>query len=102
MGYVDEVLSWNKEEYQQQLEAFCENLAQCENYYDVLDKKEAQRTHDEAIKALQKYRDEELAFMYESFYNENSPFNRLRKEFVYKRVSKNESVSLSFKPILEM
>ena len=102
MGYVDEVLSWNKEEYQQQLEAFCENLAQCENYYDVLDKKEAQRTHDEAIKPLQKYRDEELAFMYESFYNENSPFNRLRKEFVYKRVSKNESVSLSFKPILEM
>lgn len=85
MGYVDEVLDWNKEKYQQQLEKFCEDLAQSEEYYDILDKKEAQRNNDEALKPLQSYRDEELAFMYESFYNENSPFNQLRKEFVYKR-----------------
>lgn len=85
IGYVNEVFTSNKEEYQQQLEAFCENLAQSENYYDFLDNKEHLRKKDEATKALQSYRDEELAFMYESFYNENSPFNQLRKDFVYKR-----------------
>jgi putative two-component system protein, hydrogenase maturation factor HypX/HoxX len=85
INYLDEVFDGNKEKYQQQLEKFCENLAQSEEYYDILDKKEAQRSNDEAVKPLQSYRDEELAFMYESFYNENSPFNCLRKEFVYKR-----------------
>lgn len=101
MGYVDEVFDRNKATYQQQLEAFCESLAHCDDYYELLDKKEAQRNQDESCKPLQNYRTEELAFMYESFYNENSPFNRLRKEFVYKRASKNESVSLSFKPTLK-
>jgi len=85
MGYIDEIFSYDKPTYQQELEAFCENLAQSDDYYDILDEKEAQRAKDEANKPLQNYRDEELAFMYESFYNEQSPFNRLRKEFVYKR-----------------
>ncbi len=85
MGYIDEIFSYDKPTYQQELEEFCEKLAQRDDYYDILDEKEAQRAKDEAIKPLQNYRDEELAFMYESFYNEKSPFNRLRKEFVYKR-----------------
>lgn len=85
IGYIDEVFENNKKQYQHQLQTFCENLALSENYYDFLDTKEAQRTKDEAIKPLQNYRDEELAFMYESFYNPDSPFNQLRKDFVYKR-----------------
>jgi len=85
IGFIDEIFSHETRNYTQELQDFCEALAQSDDYYDLLDNKALQRQKDEAIKPLQHYRDEELAFMYESFYNENSPFNRLRKDFVYKR-----------------
>jgi putative two-component system hydrogenase maturation factor HypX/HoxX len=95
MGYIDEILPRDKQAYLQELQNFCKELAQNDNYYDFLDEKETQRANDEAIKPLQSYRDEELAFMYESFYNENSPFNTLRKEFVYKRCPRQTPLYLA-------
>jgi len=89
MGLIDEVLSENEDAYQKELEEFCENLADCDEYYDLLDLKVDNRQKDESIKPIQKYRDEELEHMYKSFYDSNSSFNKLRCEFVYKVMPKH-------------
>ena len=85
IGLVDDVFSENQATYKSELEHFCESLAQDDNYYDLLDEKVAKREADEAIKPIEAYRNEELEHMYESFFNENSPFNQKRQEFVLKK-----------------
>ena len=84
IGLLDVVFNEEESVYFQELENFCEYHANKEDYYDFLDDKAEQRQKDEAVKPLEEYRKEELAYMYESFYNKSSDFNRLRCEFVYK------------------
>jgi len=84
IGLIDKVFSNSETKYQKEVELFCENLATCDEYYDLLDKKSEDREHDESIKPMQQYRDEELEHMYKSFYDKDSEFNKLRCEFVYK------------------
>ena len=89
IGLVDVVFSEDEKKYQNELIAFCDNLSDCDEYYDLLDEKNKRRQEDESIKPIQKYRDEELEHMYKSFYDSNSEFNKLRCEFVYKVIPKH-------------
>ena len=89
IGLVDFVLNEDDKIYTHELEKFCEELANSDEYYDLLDKKVETRQKEESIKPIQKYRDEELQHMYKSFYDANSEFNRLRCEFVYKVTPKH-------------
>ncbi len=89
IGLVDYVFDEDEQLYKKELEEFCENLATCDEYYDLLDKKVEKRENDESIKPILKYRNEELEHMYKSFYDANSSFNKLRCEFVYKVTAKH-------------
>lgn len=84
MGMIDVVFNEEEEIYFNELKNFCEYHAHKEDYYDFLDEKSKIREEDELKKALEEYRNEELAYMYESFYNKDSLFNKRRCEFVYK------------------
>lgn len=84
MGMIDCVFEEEDKAYQEALESFCEYHASKDDYYDFLDEKQEQRDQDEAIKPLETYRKEELKHMYKSFYEEDSLFNKLRCDFVYK------------------
>ena len=89
IGLVDYVFNEDENSYKTQLKEFCEKIATCDEYYDLLDKKIENRQKDEKVKGIQKYRDEELEHMYKSFYDANSEFNKLRCEFVYKVTPKH-------------
>jgi putative two-component system hydrogenase maturation factor HypX/HoxX len=84
MGLIDNVFNEEDSMYIQELETFCQYHASKEDYYDFLDAKQEQRAQDEIHKPLEEYRKEELQHMYTSFYDENSLFNKLRCDFVYK------------------
>ena len=73
------------EEYDDKLHKFCGELyVNDDKYYEQLHKKRDKILSDDFLDEIQKCRQKELEMMYDSFYNSNSDFNRLRKEFVYK------------------
>jgi putative two-component system hydrogenase maturation factor HypX/HoxX len=61
-----------------------ETLAQSNHYEKLLDSKASRRGHDEFVKPLKYYRQEELKHMREDFYKHNTPYHPARKQFVYK------------------
>ena len=80
LGLVDAVLDG---EYMQSLERFCKELTENEEKYeDFLWEKEEYLIENEAL--IERYKEEELKVMHPEFWDEKSPFHRLRREFVYK------------------
>lgn len=94
INLVNKVFNEDKTIYQNEIIDFCENIALSDDYYDLLDKKEHSRLKDEKTKPLEEYRKEELVLMKESFFNTNSTFNKLRKEFVLKMKPKETPLYL--------
>jgi putative two-component system hydrogenase maturation factor HypX/HoxX len=81
LGMVDEVLS--AESYDEALQAWCEALIDDEDrYYDLLDAKRDRLERDEAL--IERRKEEELERMHPEFWDPQSDFHRLRREFVYK------------------
>jgi putative two-component system hydrogenase maturation factor HypX/HoxX len=71
------------EGYDEALRRYCQALAADEEaYYDLLDAKR-DRLEEEG-EMMERCKEEELARMYPEFWNEQSDFHRLRREFVYK------------------
>lgn len=84
LSFCDELFDENWDLYNQALRAYSEQMAADEAYADKLSTKRAQRQADEAIKPLQQYRNEELAYMRECFYQDDSEYHEARFNFVYK------------------
>jgi putative two-component system hydrogenase maturation factor HypX/HoxX len=61
-----------------------ESFVQSNNYDRILESKVLRRSHDEYVKPLKYYRQEELRQMRDNFYRPNSPYHAARKNFVLK------------------
>ena len=80
IGLLDEVLGG---EYMQSLKTFCRNLMEDQEWYDeYLWEKEGFLMENEAV--IEQHKEEELKVMHPEFWDENSPFHALRRDFVYK------------------
>lgn len=70
--------------FDRKAEIMVETLAQSNNYEKILESKALRRSHDESIKPLKAYRQEELRHMREYLYKPNKPYHPARKQFAYK------------------
>lgn len=85
IGLVDALMSEKDEAYKEELHFYCQELyADEERYYELLDAKGEIINDSTFLDKIQRHRENELEQMYPSFYEADSDFNRLRKEFVYK------------------
>ncbi len=82
IGMVDEVFT--NESYQENLKQFCEDLIRDEEIFEdfIDDKKDFIFDNEEKIEKL---KEKELQRMYPEFWDEDSSFHKLRKEFIYKK-----------------
>lgn len=84
IGLVDKV--FKSETYENNLKNFCENLIEdFDWYYDFCEKKEEYL--NENTEYINSCKHKELKVMYEQFWNKNSKFHTLRKQFVYKKTA---------------
>ncbi|MET0355746.1 MAG: hydrogenase maturation protein [Cellvibrio sp.] len=84
LGMVDKLLPEDWNQYHQALQSECEALAEDENYFAALARKQYSRMQDENIKPLESYRQHELQRMKSIFDNSQSEYHQLRYNFVYK------------------
>ncbi|MEQ1544279.1 hydrogenase maturation protein [Methyloglobulus sp.] len=84
IGLVDFVIPEMFAAFDSKIELMVETLAQSNNYARILESKVLRRSHDEFVKPLKVYRQEELRHMREDFYKPNMPYHPARKQFVYK------------------
>ena len=90
IGLVDFIVPEMLSAFDAKIEMMVESLAQSNNFDKILESKVLRRTHDEFVKPLKYYRQEELKRMREDFYKPNSPYHPARKQFVYK-IAANET-----------
>lgn len=80
IGLVDEVWGDN---YHKRLKKYCEALIADTRWYDdFIWEKEDFLTEHEAV--IEQHKEQELAVMHPEFWDEKSPFHKLRHDFVYK------------------
>jgi putative two-component system protein, hydrogenase maturation factor HypX/HoxX len=84
LGLVDFVIPEMFNAFDYKIEMMAETLAQSNNYEKILASKVLRRSHDEFVKPLKYYRQEELRRIREDFYRPNTAYNPARKQFVYK------------------
>ena len=84
LGMVDFIVHEMLAAFDNKIEMMAESLAQSNNYDKILESKVKRREHDEFVKPLKYYRQEELVHMRQDFYKPNSPYHPARKQFVYK------------------
>jgi putative two-component system protein, hydrogenase maturation factor HypX/HoxX len=84
IGLIDFIIPELLTAFDNKVEIMVETLAQSNNYEKILESKVLRRSHDEFIKPLKVYRQEELRHMREDFYKPNTPYHPARKQFVYK------------------
>lgn len=82
IGIIDDAFSSQK--FIKNIQEIAENIAVDKVFDEKLKTKRETRLKDENIKSLQAYRDEELKIMWVNFYEKDSIYNILRKNFVYK------------------
>jgi putative two-component system hydrogenase maturation factor HypX/HoxX len=71
-------------DFRDQSRRFAEQLAGDGLHQPLLEDKKLQREHDEGIKPLQAYRNEELARCLECFYGPDPSYHTARRQFVLK------------------
>lgn len=84
LGMADEIAPEDWDQYHQQLRAFCESLAEAQQFRMGLARKNETRLRDEGIRPLSAYRQDELARMKATFDDPDSPYHELRYRFVHK------------------
>jgi putative two-component system hydrogenase maturation factor HypX/HoxX len=88
IGMIDEILSDDYSEFQQQLRAQAEALAKSPDYETLLAQKRKRRAADWASKPLAAYRAAELQHMrmnfYGKFYGGDTSYHEARYNFVHK------------------
>ncbi len=83
-GMADVMFPEDWQLFHNQLTAYCENTRERINLDKFLEIKATQRAQDEQIKPLDEYRQAELAYMRETFYDPSSEYHQARRRFVYK------------------
>ncbi|MEQ1559645.1 MAG: hydrogenase maturation protein [Methyloglobulus sp.] len=84
IGLIDFIIPDMFDAFDNRIEIMAETFAQSKDYEKLLGSKVLRRNHDEFVKPLKVYRQEELKHMREDFYKQNTPYNPARKQFVYK------------------
>ena len=84
LGMVDKVLPEDWNQYHDLFQFECEAMADDDNYFSTLARKQYSRLQDEATKPLESYRQYELQRMKAIFDNPQSEYHQLRYNFVYK------------------
>lgn len=84
LGLVDFIIPEMFTAFDNKIQMMTQSLAQSNNYDKILESKGLRRSHDEFVKPLKYYRQEELKHMREDFFKVNTPYHPARKQFVYK------------------
>lgn len=84
LGLVDFVIPEMFAAFDNKIKMMTQSLAQSNNFEKILESKGLRRSHDEFVKPLKYYRQEELKHMREDFFKPNMPYHPARKQFVYK------------------
>jgi putative two-component system protein, hydrogenase maturation factor HypX/HoxX len=84
IGLVDFIIPEMFAAFDHRVEIMAETLVQSNHYEKLLESKVLRRCHDEFVRPLKYYRQEELRHMREDFYKPNMPYHPARKQFVYK------------------
>lgn len=84
IGLIDFIIPDMFDAFDKRIEIMAETFSQSKDYEKLLGSKVLRRNHDEFVKPLKVYRQEELKHMREDFYRQNTPYNPARKQFVYK------------------
>jgi putative two-component system hydrogenase maturation factor HypX/HoxX len=84
IGLLHATLGAGADAFAAQTRVFAERMARAGDLACRLEVKRHRRHHDEAVKALQAYRDEELARSYECFFGPDRSYHEARRRFVYK------------------
>lgn len=91
LGAADVVYDEDWQHYHQQLEDFCQNLADTIDIDTYLQAKCAALAAQEEKKPIAEYRREELAMMRKIFFDPTSEYHAKRRAFVYKQKAKREA-----------
>ena len=84
IGLLDAVLRTHLEDFRTDVRALAERIARDGLYRARLEDKRRRRAHDERLKPLHAYRDEELAQCLECFFGPDPSYHEARRRFVYK------------------
>jgi putative two-component system hydrogenase maturation factor HypX/HoxX len=84
IGLIDEACGADVADFEAQVRARAEALAQHRDCWSMLTQKREQRLADERKRPLAIYRQEELAQMRVNFYGSDPSYHEARRRFVYK------------------
>ena len=84
IGLLDDAFGEDVASFSQHIRRLAEELACSHRYEHLLEEKRHRRKHDEALKPLQAYREEELQQMWLNFFGADQSYHQARKHFVYK------------------
>lgn len=84
IGLVDIIIPEMFAAFDRKIEMLAETLAHSKNYGHLLKNKVLRRKHDEFIKPLKYYRQEELTQIRKDVFKPYTPYHSARKQFVYK------------------
>jgi inner membrane transporter RhtA len=84
IGLIDSALGWSVEDFHARTRRFAERIANDGLHRARVDDKRRRRTHDQQIKPLESYRDEELARCHECFFGPDPAYHEARRRFDYK------------------
>ncbi|HTX12323.1 MAG TPA: hydrogenase maturation protein [Solirubrobacteraceae bacterium] len=84
IGLVDTVLGTSLQDFQTAVRTFAQRIARDGLHRARMEDKRRRRVHDERVKPLHTYRNEELAQCLECFFGPDSGYHEARRRFVYK------------------
>jgi putative two-component system protein, hydrogenase maturation factor HypX/HoxX len=84
IGLIDAVLGVELEDFRSRTADFAERIAHDGMHQARLRDKRRRRAHDERVKPLESYREEELARCHRSFFGPDPGYHEARQRFVYK------------------
>ncbi len=84
IGLVDFIIPEMFTAFDNKIMMMVESLAQSNNFEKIIESKKLRRSHEEFVKPLKYYRQEELRQMREQFFKPTSLYHPARKQFVYK------------------
>jgi putative two-component system protein, hydrogenase maturation factor HypX/HoxX len=84
IGLIDAALGADLEDFRMRTARFAERISHDGLHQRRLEDKQLRRSHDERVKPLEAYRQEELARCQECFFGPDSGYHDARRRFVYK------------------
>lgn len=86
LGFGDEIVEEDWDAYHDYIIDYAEGLAAAKSHRQLLAQKSKRRQADEKNRPLEQYRQEELLYMRECFFNPQSDYHLARYRFVHKKI----------------